>query len=63
MNPLWFIRMAQWVRNPPSWGRVVLVAAVVAACLALYAVERLGFWPDWLTTQGGGRPLRDPGLR
>lgn len=58
MNLIWFLRMARWARNPPSWRRVLLVAGVVAACLALFAVERLGFWPDWLTTQGGHRPVR-----
>lgn len=48
MNPIWFIRMAKWARNPPSWGRVKLVVAVVLACLALVAVEQIWGWPEAL---------------
>jgi hypothetical protein len=51
MNPRWFIRMSQWARHPPSWGRVKLYAGVIAACLALVAVERFIGWPDWLTVE------------
>lgn len=43
----WFLRMAQWARNPPSEGRVKLVIAVVLICLAIVGIEWLGFWPDW----------------
>jgi len=49
LGPIWLIRMAQWARNPPSWGRVKLVAAVVLLCLAIYGVEWMWGWPDWLT--------------
>lgn len=56
MTPLWLLRMAKWARNPPSWGRVLLVATVVALCLALVLVERLVGWPDWLTVNGNFRP-------
>ncbi|MDP4033456.1 MAG: hypothetical protein Q8P60_11495 [Pseudorhodobacter sp.] len=58
MNLTWFVRMARWAKHPPSWGRVKLVVAVVALCLALVAIERIWGWPAWLTMQGGGRPLR-----
>lgn len=58
MNLTWLLRMAQWARNPPSWGRVKLVAAVVALCLLLVGIEVFLGWPDWLTTTGGGRPIR-----
>ena len=51
MGPVWFLRMAQWVRNPPSPQRVKLVLAVVALCLAIFAVESLLGWPDALTPQ------------
>ncbi|MFN3938464.1 MAG: hypothetical protein ACK4KW_12915 [Gemmobacter sp.] len=54
----WFVRMARWVRNPPSRDRVVLVVGVVAACFALAAVELIWGWPDWLTTAGGARSVR-----
>ena len=49
MNPIWFLRMAQWVRNPPSMRTVLIVLAVIAACLVLFAVEWLVGWPEWLT--------------
>lgn len=58
MNPIWLMRMARWVRHPPSWQRVVLVLSVIAACLALFTVERFLGWPDWLTVNGPARPPR-----
>jgi len=50
MNPRWLLRMSRWARNPPSQSRVLLVAAAVAICLALYAFEHFFGWPDWATT-------------
>ena len=56
---IWFLRMARWARHPPSAGRVALVLAVVAVCLALYGVDRLFGWPAWLTPNSmHGRGLR-----
>jgi len=49
MGPVWLLRMARWARNPPSWGRVKLVVAVIVVCLALVAAERWIGWPDWAT--------------
>lgn len=49
MNPVWLLRMARWIRRPPSPRRVVLVLAVIAASLALVAVERLVGWPEALS--------------
>lgn len=40
------LRMSQLVRRPPSLGRVILVFGVIAACLALVGVEKLGLWPE-----------------
>ncbi|MCU0900456.1 MAG: hypothetical protein MUC82_08175 [Cypionkella sp.] len=51
MNPVWLLRMAQWVRNPPSWGRVKLVVGVVLACLAIFGLEYIWGWPEALTPQ------------
>lgn len=45
---IWLLRIGNWLRNPPSPGRVKLVLAVVAMCFALVAIEKLGLWPDWL---------------
>jgi hypothetical protein len=53
INP--FLRMAKWVRHPPSWGRVKLVLAVIGLCLLLVAIERLFGWPEALTLPDGGR--------
>ena len=58
MNPHWLLRMVRWVRNPPSAGRVRLVLAVVALCLALYAIERWVGWPEALTGDRLRAPLR-----
>ncbi|WP_174213610.1 hypothetical protein [Paragemmobacter aquarius] len=51
MNPIWLIRMARWARNPPSMGRVKLVLAVVAFCIAVVLLERLFGFPAWLAPQ------------
>ncbi len=51
MNYRWLLRMSRWAKNPPSEGRIKFVFAIVAICLALYAVERIYGWPEWLTPQ------------
>lgn len=48
---LHFLRMAKWVRHPPSWRRVKLVFAVIALCLVLVALERLFGWPEALSPE------------
>ena len=53
MNPRWFLRMSQWARHPPPMWKVLLVAIVVALCLALAGLQWLGLWPDWLTVPAG----------
>ena len=59
MNMRQLLRMARLAKNPPSERRVKLVLAVVAICLALYAVERFIGWPDFLTLeQARGRFMR-----
>jgi len=52
---IWFLRMARWVRRPPSEARVKLVVGVIALILALWGVERLFGWPDALSLDPGGR--------
>ncbi len=54
------LRMARWARRPPSAKRVKLGLAVIAICVALFAIERLVGWPDFLTTEStpGGRITR-----
>lgn len=55
MNPLWLLRAKRWAHRPPSAARVKLVLAVIAICVALFAVERLVGWPDALTPERAGR--------
>lgn len=47
----WFLRMSRWARNPPSEQRFWLVLGIVAASLTIFAVEWMGWWPDWATAQ------------
>lgn len=49
MNQIWLLRMVRWVRRPPSAARVKLVFAIVALALVIFAIEWLGYWPDWAT--------------
>lgn len=51
MNTTWLMRMARWVRHPPSPQRVKLVLAVVALCFVLYGVELFFGWPDTLSVE------------
>lgn len=56
MNGLtYFLRMARWARHPPSSRQVKVMAAIVALCLGLYAIDRLVGWPDWLTPENTPR--------
>ncbi|MCB1310371.1 MAG: hypothetical protein KDK29_00115 [Sedimentitalea sp.] len=47
----WLLRMSRWARNPPSERRVLMVLAVILACLAVVGAERAGLWPDWATAE------------
>lgn len=58
MQPIWFIRMAKWVRRPPSAARVKLVFAVIAIALVIVGIDKLGLWPEW--AQMERRPFRLP---
>ena len=61
MNPIWFLRMARWARNPPSWRMVLLVTGVIALAFAIYGLERAFGWPDWLTIER--KPVSTPRLQ
>jgi hypothetical protein len=52
------IRLAQWLRHPPSRRRVWIMAGVLVASLLIFAVERGLGWPDWLTVDRGPRVVR-----
>ena len=57
MNPIWFIRMSKWARNPPSKRMVKLVFGILAVAIAIFLIERYIGWPDWLSLE------RTPRLR
>ncbi len=58
MNMMWLLRAVRWVRNPPSEKRVLFLLAVIAACLAIWGIEQLVGFPDWLTPESTRRPQR-----
>jgi hypothetical protein len=47
----WFLRMARWVRHPPSPGMVKLVFAVIGISAAIYGFEQLFGWPEALSPE------------
>jgi hypothetical protein len=58
MNLRWLLMAKRWTQNPPSMGRVKMVAAIVAVCLVLYGIETIWGWPEALTPNGNGRIIR-----
>lgn len=50
INSRLLMRAALWVRNPPSMGRIKLVFDIIVVALIVVGIERLGFWPDWATS-------------
>ena len=56
-NMIWLLRMARWVRNPPSAGRVKFVVAIIVVVVALGTIEWMGWVPEWATQD---RPPRLP---
>ncbi len=54
---IWLIRMSQWLRNPPSLGRVKLYAAVVGLAVLIGALEFYGLWPAWASLEHAPRRI------
>lgn len=52
MNPIWFVRMAKWVRHPPSKRMMAIWGVVIGLSLLIAGAEWLWGWPDWLTVNG-----------
>lgn len=60
MNYLhWLLRAKRWATHPPPMSRVILVLGVIAVCLVLFALERMGGLPDWMAADR----LRPPVIR
>jgi predicted acyltransferase len=51
MTTTWLLRMARWLRHPPSPQRVKLVLAVIGICLVIFGIEAIWGWPDALTPE------------
>jgi hypothetical protein len=45
----WLLRLAYWLRHPPSPQRVRIILVVIAICGIIAGIEALGLWPDWAT--------------
>lgn len=58
MNYRWLLRAKRWAQNPPSAGHVKFVLAILAACAALYLVDLVWGWPEWLTPDHPGQGAR-----
>jgi hypothetical protein len=44
-------RLAMWIRRPPSPRKMLIIAVVVAAALAIAGIEKYVGWPDALTVE------------
>lgn len=56
-NLIWLLRASKWARHPPSMRMVKLVFAIIAVGIAMIALEKMGWWPEWATMeQSRGRP-------
>jgi len=49
MNPRWLVKMALWVRNPPSKRHQWIVGITFAIAAILYGIEHFFGWPEALT--------------
>jgi len=51
LDPRHFMRMARWVRRPPSMQRVKLMVFVALVIAVIASIEAMGLWPDWATAE------------
>lgn len=49
------IRMAMWLRRPPSRRVIMVAVAVIVVAALIYGIERAGYWPDWASADRMGR--------
>jgi hypothetical protein len=55
------VRVALWLRRPPSRARLRLFAVVLAVAVFIWGIELAGLWPGWATADR--HHLRAPGVR
>ena len=58
MDPRLLMRAKRLAQHPPSWRRVLLLLGVIAACLALWGIERTLGFPEWLAPNDARRLSR-----
>ncbi|TFF27656.1 hypothetical protein E3C22_04160 [Jiella endophytica] len=46
-----FVRMAYWLRRPPSRRWLIAAGAVVVLSATIVIIENTVGWPDWAKTQ------------
>jgi len=51
LDPRHLLRMKRLAQSPSALSKVWIVLAVVALCLAVFAIERWFGWPEWLVTE------------
>lgn len=44
----WMLRAKRWAQHPPSAKRVKFTFAIIAVCVAIYAVEKTVGLPEWM---------------
>ena len=54
------MRMAVWVRHPPSRGQIYTLIAVTLLIGAVVMIEWLGYWPESWRTEPLPRGLPRP---
>ncbi|WEZ85756.1 phage tail protein (plasmid) [Rhizobium sp. 32-5/1] len=45
------MRMAYWVKHPPSRTQLYIAAAVIVLAAAIMSIEWLGYWPEWMKVE------------
>lgn len=51
------VRMAIWLRRPPSRAFITAAIVALAAAAILYGIERAGLWPEWAKADRNVRHL------
>lgn len=57
MNPIWLVRMARWVRNPPKPWQLYTILGVIGLFALLIGWELAFGWPEALKVNA---PVRRP---
>ncbi len=55
MEPLirLLLRLAYWVRRPPSRSQVITAGVVIVAASLIVLADSTGFWPEWARLEWG----------